>query len=118
MIWPNDGEQWTEEWLQRYVTTCGLREGLLFHGDALGANKGKAGGNKMKLTGACKGWPDMTFLLVNRTVYIELKKMDGVLSADQKEVHRRMIDMGHEVHTVYALDGNDVWKKVRGILCV
>lgn len=116
MTWPNDCEQWSEEWLQRYVTTQALKLGLLFHGDALGANKGSGGGSKMKLTGACKGWPDMVFVLRNRIVFIELKKMDGALSLEQRDVHRRIKDMGHMVYTVHGLDGNDVWDKVRGIL--
>lgn len=118
MIWPNEGEQWTEEWLQRYVTTQALKLGLLFHGDALGANKGSGGGSKMKLTGACKGWPDMVFVLRNRIIFIELKKIDGKLSAEQKVVHERLSGYGHEVHTVYGLDGNDCWNKVRKVLKV
>ena len=48
----------------------------------LGANKGAGGGSKIKLTGACKGWPDMVFILHGRIVFIELKKMDGKLSSD------------------------------------
>ena len=93
-MFPPMNEQWPEEWLQRYVTTQALKLGLLFHGDALGANKGKSGGNKMKLTGACKGWPDMTFIQNGKVVFIELKKMDGALSLDSAScppplAHRR-----------------------------
>ena len=111
-------EQWSEEWLQRYITTKSLQLGLLFHGDALGANKGKGGGGKMKLTGACKGWPDMTFILSGRIVFIELKIIGGYLSWEQKAVHKRIKDMGHSVEVVHGFDGNDVGGKVRGILNV
>mgnify|MGYP000872197882 FL=1 len=118
MLWPENNTQWSEEWLQRYVTTQALKLGLLFHGDALGANKGAGGGSKMKLTGACKGWPDMVFILHGRIVFIELKKMDGKLSSEQRNVHKRMVDMGHSVEVVYGFDGKDAWNKVRGILGV
>ena len=117
-LWPNEGEQWPEEWLQRYVAMESHRLGLLFHGDGNGANKGKFGGNKMKLAGARAGWPDLVYIFSGRIVFIELKTMVGKLSAEQKAVHRQMIDMGHEVWVVHGLDGTDVWNKVRGILCV
>lgn len=115
-MWPDNLSQWSEEWLQRYVTTCALRDGYLFHADGLGSNKGSAAGNKMKLTGARKGWPDMVFILDSRVVFIELKTEAGRLSREQLLVHDKMRELGCEVYTVYASNGEDAWGGVKAIL--
>lgn len=129
MIWPPIGEQWPEEYIQMYIACEALRADLIFHGDANGSHKGAIGGNKMKLAGARKGWPDLVFILDRRIVWIELKKLGGLdangkrvaggkVSDEQFALHGRMANMGCEVHVVKALDGPDGWAKVANILGV
>lgn len=126
-IWPPIGKQWSEEAIQRYIAVMALRADLVFHGDANGSHKGAIGGNKMKLAGARKGWPDLCFVLMGRIVWIELKTLGGLdangkrvaggkVSDEQFALHGRMANMGCEVYVVKALDGPDGWVKVAGIL--
>lgn len=107
---------WSEDKIQMYVATQGLRDGYLFHADGNGANKGRASGNKMKLMGARKGWPDMVFILNGRIVYIELKTYIGKISKEQTELHERMRGLGCEVWVVFAKDGIEAWDIIKGIL--
>jgi hypothetical protein len=107
---------WSEANIQMYVATHSLRDGYLFHADSLGANKGRAGGNKMKLQGACAGWPDLVYILNGRTVYIELKAIKGSVSAVQEALHEKMRAMGCEVWVVKALDGPTAWREIKAIL--
>ena len=110
-------QTWSEDKIQMYVATQALRAGYLFHADGNGANKGRGGGNRMKLQGARAGWPDTTWILKNRIVYIELKTYVGKLSKVQSDLHDRMRDLGCEVWVVFAKDGPEAWEMIEGILC-
>jgi hypothetical protein len=107
---------WSEDKIQMYITTMALRDGYLFHADGNGANKGRAGGNKMKLMGSRAGWPDMCFILDGRIVWIELKAANGRVSDAQELVHGRMKGMGCEVYVVKAVDGKSAWSEICHIL--
>ena len=48
-------------------------------------------------SGYCKGWPDIEVIHRGRAYFIELKAARGVVSAAQKETHRRLIYCGAEV---------------------
>lgn len=102
--------------IQCYVVTQALRNGILVHGDPLGLVPSARLGAKAKCAGARKGWPDLTFVLPGRVVWVELKTTRGKRSADQKEVHWQMQSLGHDVYTVFAKDGPDGWKKVQECL--
>ena len=118
MAKPEDkGILWSEANSQMYVATHSLRDGYLFHADSLGANKGRVGGNRMKLQGARAGWPDLVYILdCGRIVWIELKNARGVVSKVQESLHERMRAMGCEVYVVKALDGPEAWRRIRVIL--
>lgn len=102
--------------IQCYVVTQALRKGILVHGDPLGLVRSARLGAKAKCAGARKGWPDLTFVLPGRVVWVELKTTRGKRSADQKRVHKAMAEMGHSIWTVFAKDGPDGWEKVQKCL--
>lgn len=116
MIYPADTDPWSEAQLQMYVAMEANRRGLFFHSDGNGANKGAVGGSKMKLSGARKGWPDLTFICPGYVVFIEMKTMDGKLSKDQLKVHSELVGLGHIVRVVYAKNGRDAWNQVRELI--
>ncbi len=102
--------------IQCYVVTQALRKGILVHGDPLGLVRSSRMGAKAKCAGARKGWPDLTFVLAGRVVWVELKTIRGRVSPSQKMVHALMAEMGHSVFVVHAKDGPDGWKKVQACL--
>jgi hypothetical protein len=44
------------------------------------------------------GWPDFTFTVNNRVLFIEMKVHGGKLSEDQKRMHALLVHLGNEVH--------------------
>lgn len=102
--------------IQCYVVTQALRKGILVHGDPLGLVRSARLGAKAKCAGARKGWPDLTFVLEDRVVWVELKTYRGKVSPDQKKVHSIMADMGHSVYTVFAKDGKEAWEMIKKCL--
>ena len=102
--------------IQCYVVTQALRKGILVHGDPLGLVRSSRMGAKAKCAGARKGWPDLTFVLAGRVVWVELKTVRGRVSPDQKKVHSIMEGLGHSVYVIRAKDGPDGWKKVQACL--
>lgn len=102
--------------IQCYVVTQALRKGILVHGDPLGLVRSSRLGAKAKCAGARKGWPDLTFVLPGRVVWVELKTRRGKRSADQKSVHWLMQSLGHDVYTIYAKDGKEAWEMVKECL--
>ncbi len=115
VIWPEFGIGWSEDFIQMWIARESHRAGLVFHADAGGANKGRIGGNKMKLAGARKGWPDLCYW-TPRLVYIELKTLVGKQSKEQRALQDIADMVGIEYHLVKVLDGPDGWNKVRSIL--
>lgn len=106
----------SEHDIQCYVVTQALRAGYLLHGDPLGLVRSKRMGAKAKVAGARKGWPDLCFILDGEVVYVELKTLKGVVSTDQKAVHKAMKARGIMVYVIKAKDGEDAWKQIQGCL--
>ena len=102
--------------IQCYVVTQALRKGILVHGDPLGLVRSARLGAKAKCAGARKGWPDLTFVLKDRVVWVELKTTRGKISPDQKKVHAILRELGHEIWTVFAKDGKEAWKMIQECL--
>jgi hypothetical protein len=70
-------------------------------------------GATAKVAGARKGWPDLCFVLDKEVVYVELKTLKGVVSKDQKAVHKEMRSRNIRVYVVKAKDGEDAWKQIQ-----
>ena len=51
----------------------------------------------LRRSGYVSGWPDIEIIWRGRSLFIELKAKRGVLSAAQRETHRRLIYCGCEV---------------------
>lgn len=102
--------------IQCYVVKQALRKGILVHGDTLGLVRSARLGSKAKCAGARKGWPDLTFVLPGRVVWVELKTTRGKRSVDQKDVHWLMQSLGHDVYTIYAKDGQEAWEMIKKCL--
>lgn len=56
-------------------------------------------------SGFCKGWPDIEIVWQGRVYFIELKAARGVLSAAQRETHRRLVYSGATVAVCRSVDG-------------
>jgi hypothetical protein len=56
-------------------------------------------------SGYCKGWPDIEIVWQGRVFFIELKAAKGVLSAAQRETHRRLVYSGATVVICRTVDG-------------
>jgi len=56
-------------------------------------------------SGYCKGWPDIEIVWQGRVFFIELKAAKGVLSAAQRETHRRLVYSGAEVVVCRGVEG-------------
>jgi len=68
------------------------------------------GGMAIKLAPTVKGLPDRLVLLPGGGMFlVELKTETGVLSAAQREWHRRVTLMGVKVETLYGPDEVRVW---------
>ena len=81
----------------------------------------------MKAMGALRGWFDLTIILHDdqnavscpnkpRTVWLELKTVDGELSKDQIALHAKSKALGMEVHTIYANSPENAWQQIISIL--
>jgi len=46
------------------------------------------------------GWPDLTIVMRNRVVFIELKSAKGVLRKEQKQKRLEFYHLGHSIHVV------------------
>lgn len=55
--------------------------------------------------GIRRGRPDIEIYLQGGvTVFLELKTMENRLSEDQKQFHKELKELGHDVRTIYAQD--------------
>ncbi|MDA9472658.1 VRR-NUC domain-containing protein [Enterococcus sp. 5H] len=63
----------------------------------------KNGGKSLKFTSTEKGVPDQTILLPSgRTVYVETKKHNGVLSPSQIKMHKTFRKLNQTVFTAFS----------------
>lgn len=69
--------------------------------------KKKMVGAKRKALGVVKGMPDLVLFVARgqyHGLFIEMKKLDGKLRAEQKKQHARLIAQNFKVHTAYGWD--------------
>lgn len=107
---------WKEWEIQAFIVQESRRMGLVVHGDQNGSSKTPKGVSMAAVTGALAGWPDLTFLVPDVPVFVELKITGGSVSKPQREVHDYMTTMGYPCHVVYAASPIDGWNKVLEIL--
>jgi len=67
-----------------------------------GGKLGPITGARLKRTGLLKGWPDLVLAIPDgKTIWIEMKKIGGKLSKDQKKAHAQLMALGHVVIVGY-----------------
>lgn len=81
---------------------------------SFGENIGGRRMNELKAMGLTPGYPDLFLAYPKRLsphkpitapgLYIEMKKPDGRLRAEQKRIHKRLIEQGYQVDTCYNWD--------------
>lgn len=111
---PSEGF-WLESHLQMFIAQEARRAGYRVTSDVEG--KGKSGGSKARAMGRAKGEPDLRFYLpMGRVIFIELKKMNGVVSEAQEEYHAVLTQLGFMVRVVFADTPVEAWEQVKEIL--
>jgi len=46
------------------------------------------------------GWPDLTIIMPNRVIFIELKSAKGRLSPEQKQLRMQFMALGHDIYEI------------------
>ena len=101
-------------WCRQYSRFAGFEKLAMVHGDSSGVRVPIGCALKMKKAGAIKGWPDL-FLPVPLEsqpgqyhccgLFIELKRRQGgVVSREQKEIHRLLSKNGYRVEVCKGAD--------------
>lgn len=108
---------WSESQIQMFIITQSFRNGVLITGCMEQGLRSKSAGGKAKAMGMTAGMPDMLCWLTNgKIIGIELKTKIGKLSDVQKEFHNRLLNLGHNVFTVYADCPFNGWQQIKEIL--
>ena len=80
--------------------------GLLYHN--YNNPRNAANGSRLRTMGLIKGIPDFTFAipdaLTGGILYFELKNKSGKLSAAQIQIHKQLIEAGHNVEIIRTRD--------------
>jgi len=69
----------------------------------------EAGAVCTKVESNVLGWPDLLVVYKGRTILVELKRPEGVLSEDQERVHARIRSEGGEVFVWRSLQQCRAW---------
>jgi len=106
-LWNDDTLPWTEEQMQiAVVEQLRKRErlgGFTFAADMNAARRSRRMGAKLKLAGMTPGETDFRFYLNDgRLGMIEFKTTKGTVSKVQKERHKLLRSLGHDVRVVKA----------------
>lgn len=106
-LWNDNSLPWTEDDLQMaIVEQLNKREllgGFTFAADMNAGKRSKKLGAKLKLLGLTPGETDLRIYLNDgRIGMIELKKAKGTVSKSQKERHKLLKSLGHDVRVVKA----------------
>jgi hypothetical protein len=80
------------------------RDAIAHHSPGEG-KRTKSAQAALSRSGYCKGWPDIEIVWRGRVYFIELKAARGVLSAAQRETHRRLVYSGAEVVVCRGVEG-------------
>lgn len=120
-LWDNDTLPWTEEQMQIAIVEA-LRKlervyKFTFTADQNQGRRSKRQGAKLKLAGMVAGECDLRFYLDDgRLGQIELKTKRGSVSKAQKEHHKLLRSLGHDVRVVKAGCPSDAVEQVLAIL--
>ena len=92
---------------------------LSFFVNLEGARRDKRQQIAAKRHGMRAGRPDLEIVLPDgKIIWIELKRFKGgKLTPLQKETHKELSQLGHDVRTIYALDAVSAIKSTHKILC-
>lgn len=82
---------------------------ILFAGDMAAGRRSGAEQVWAKATGLVRGEPDLrVYGPRGRVLFIELKKVGGRVSKEQRERHGALMALGHEVRLAFAETGEDM----------
>jgi hypothetical protein len=109
---------WQEWHVQAFIVMQLKRANVKVAASMEQGKRSKQTAGKAKATGMVAGEPDLRiYLSMGRVVFIELKmEKTGKLSPVQEDYHEALIELGHAVHTVWALSPLDGWLQVQEIL--
>lgn len=108
---------WQEWEIQAYIIQEARRAGYFIEGDQNAAKRSRGAGARAKACGMNAGSPDMRVLLFGgRTLWAELKKRKGIVSQKQKDWHKAVAGMGHEVRIIWADTPLQGWQEMKHIL--
>lgn len=112
--WALDEIPWTEDDLQMAIVQHLRKTGQPFAADF---NAGKRNPGRAKAMGLEAGEPDLRLYYDRgRTVFVELKRQKGVVSAAQKARHKMLRDLGHTVHVLRAKTPAEAVDKIATII--
>jgi hypothetical protein len=89
-------EESTHRAVWRYLQLALPPDAVAYH-PANGGKRHRKAAAKMSGLGVVAGVPDLAIVWRGRALFIELKAAKGVVSAEQKQMHRRLIFAGAEV---------------------
>ncbi len=102
------------DWCRQYARFSGFEKLALVHGDSSGVRVPIGCAMKMVRAGAIKGWPDLFVPVPLESqpgqyhccgLFIELKRRQGgVVSREQKEIHRLLRKNGYRVEVCKGSD--------------
>lgn len=106
-LWDDPTLNWLEDHLQIAITEeFGKLERVLpftFAADMNGLRTSKRSAARAKAAGMRSGEPDLRIYLNDgRIGFIELKRKNGVTSKKQKDRHKQLRDLGHDVRVLKA----------------
>lgn len=79
--------------------------GLIWWHTPNGGQRDAKAGSLLKRMGARAGVPDLVFLLPDgRCLHVEVKTAKGRPTPEQRDLHPRMAEAGHPVHTARSID--------------
>lgn len=108
--------QWKEAEIQAYISTKLRQSNYLFRVGLEGIPLHPRVASKAIAQGMAPGFPDIEIYLNDRLVFIELKTVRGRLSDRQKEVHKRLSDLGYDVNVVKRATPHEAWLEVEEII--
>jgi hypothetical protein len=87
----------------RYLQVALPADAAFYH-PANGGMRSRVAAARLKGLGVMAGVPDLAIVWRGRALFVELKAARGVLSAEQREMHRKLVYCGAEVITCKTLE--------------
>ena len=91
------------------IEYCGYKNILCFRTNAGDYYNESETGKKYKIKGMSKGFPDLIILINSKTLFVELKKLGGKQSKDQKKME---IDINETGNNYYLIDNFEDFEKL------